>query len=104
MAYVRFPLSKAATFVAPLRAPNSFKPSWAAETGAGRAGSVTSMICTPSSLSPVTMAYVRSPLPKTATSCAPPKVVNPPTPSWAAETGTGRAGSVTSMIWKPLSS
>ena len=41
-----------------------------AETGAGRAGSVTSMIWTPLSLLAATMAYVRFPLPNTSTSSA----------------------------------
>ena len=89
MAYVRFPFSNTATPVTPLRVANPSEPPKTAETGLGRAGSVTSMIWTASSSKAATMAYVRFPLPNTSTSFAPSKASNPPEPSKTTETGLG---------------
>ena len=103
MAYVRSPLPNTAISFAPARASNPPKPSKTAETGAGLAGSVTSIIWTALSFQAATRAYVRPSLPNTTTSFAPARASNPPKPSKTAETGAGLAGSVTSIIWVPSS-
>ena len=69
----------------------------------GAAGSVTSMICIPSLVLEVTMAYVRPSIPNTSMSSGPDSAVKPSVSSKTAETGMGAAGSVTSMIWTPPS-
>ena len=104
MAYVRSPLSNTSTSLGPRKASNPSRAIETAEAWAGRAGSVTSMIWIPELPGVATMAYVRSPTPNTSTSSARRKVANPPEPSKTAETGTGRVGSVMSMIWTTSSS
>ena len=98
MAYVRPSAPKTSTSLAPYRAVKPPSPSNTADTGAGFAGSVTSIICTPPSSMAATMPYVRPPISYTSMSAAPPKAVNPPSPSNTADTGAGFAGSVTSII------
>ena len=103
MPYVRPSASYTSTSDAPARALNPPIPSNAADTGAGFAGSVTSMICTPLSIRAATIPYVRPCMLNTSTPFAPFRAPNPPVPSNAADTGAGCAGSVTSIICTPPS-
>ena len=98
MPYVRLSVWNTSASTAPARVLKPPEPSNAADAGAGRSGSVTSMICTPSSYQEAAAAYARPPAPYTATSRAPSRAPNPPEPSDTADMGAGRSGSVTSMI------
>ena len=102
-AYVRPSMPNTSTSYAPLRASNPTEPSNAADTGAGRAGSVMSTTRTPWSATTAMAAYVRPSMPNTSTSYAPPKAFDPSEPPNAADTGAGRAGSVTLIICTPWS-
>ena len=102
-AYVLPDISVMAT---PCASSSSVKPSVSsviAATGTGAAGSVMSIICTPSSNTVVTTAYVLPDISVMATPCAPPSWVKPSVSSVIAATGTGAAGSVMSIICTPLS-
>ena len=59
MPYVRPPVLNTSTSLAPLMEPNPPEPSNIVDTGAGRVGSVTSIICTPLSEKAATMPYTR---------------------------------------------
>ena len=69
-------------------------------TGTGEAGTVMSMICTPSL--PVTTAYVLSDISAIATPSAPSSAVNPSIPSEMAATGETTRFASASPITKPI--
>ena len=103
-AYVLEPIVAMAMPSAPSSSSNPPAPSVTEEVGAGRAGSVMSIIWTPSSSYAVTSAYVLEPIVAMAMPSAPSSSSNPPAPSVTEEVGAGRAGSVMSIIWTPSSS
>ena len=91
-------MRNASTSVAPFSAPKPPASSNAADAGTGRSGSVTSMICNPSSPGAAVMAYVRPPAWNTSTSRASARAPNPPEPLNARDKRAGRSGPVISMI------
>ena len=102
-AYSAGPITAIAT---PLGVYSSSKPDAPSDrdaTGAGEAGFVMLTIWTPLSYDDATTAYVDAPISATATPEAPASSSKPDAPSEADETAAGRAGSVTLMIWTPLS-
>ena len=76
MQYVRPPMWNASASYAPGRALNPSEPI-AGGAGSGRAGSVTSIICTPSSRA-ATMPYMRPSMWNAPASVADPRESNPP--------------------------
>ena len=103
MPYVLPFMLNTSTSSGPARAVNPPASSNTTDTGTGFVGSVTSMICTPSSYPAATAAYVLSSMLNTSASSGLARAVNPPVPSNTADAGAGCAGSVTSMICTPSS-
>ena len=98
MAYAAEFTVTAVMSAAPSSLSNPPAPSVADATADGSDRSVTLIICTPSSCSDATRAYVEESIVIVAMPCAPSSSSNPPSPSVADVTAAGLVGSVTLII------